>query len=91
MNKFVSFIDLLTSFNPYFYMDEENMNRTWTEPSLLFISKLDGQRLTFTIPRADIYDYSNGKNVESINNMIITIISVIRDYKIEGILDDNIQ
>jgi len=91
MNKFVSFVDLLISFNPYFYMDENIYKSDTVEPSLLFISKSDGQRFEFTIPRTDIYNYSNGKDVGSINNMVLTLMSFIRDKKIGEVLDDNIQ
>ncbi len=91
----MDFTDLLISFNKDFYMDEEKIPLHGTvramNPALVFISKLDEQRFEFSIPRTDIYDYSNGKNVESINNMVSTLRSVIRDYKINGILDDNIQ
>jgi len=90
MNKFVSFIDLLTSFNPYFYIDEEKMNKL-VEPHLIFISKSDAQRFEFVISRTDVYDYSNGKDVGSINNMVLTLMSFIRDKKIGEVLDDNIQ
>ncbi len=80
------FESLLESYNPYFRMEHRIDDKTM-KPIYQFKSLTTGEVFEYNLPSTDIQDYRKVEKIpKSIQDMILDLISHIRDIKIDIII-----
>lgn len=80
------FESLLESYNPYFRMEHRIDDKTM-KPIYQFKSLTTGEVFEYNLPSTDIQDYRKVEKIpKSIQDIILDLISHIRDIKIDIII-----
>lgn len=80
------FESLLESYNPYFRMEHRIDDKTM-KPIYQFKSLTTGEVFEYNLPSTDIQDYRKVEKIpKSLQDMILDLISHIRDIKIDIII-----